>query len=380
MRSGFFNSEITGYDENNMPIFDRAETAEFFAKFFHAFLTNGIYPNPSTNFQVVSRNGGMMTAVNPGLCLIEGYFGWEDEVRTLIHEPANSNFDRIDRIVLRLDLVTREIDLYVLTGTASASPVAPSLTRPAEGEGGDIYELGLADVFILKNSTGISQTQITDTRLNTNLCGLVTQFVRTIDTTAYFEQLNAMLSKYSMTFQDWFASVKAILDENVAGNLLNLINTVNYQYEVEIPKSGWRLNSNGMYEQTIDNSNAIEYSKRPFWALLDKGTTAAAIEAEEKAFACLTRMNFGNGKIQLICKRTAPEISFTVLVTPAGIELSNNSSSLSGILSYEDLLDKPQINSVELIGNKEWNELGIELVTESELDELLNPTVEVQDE
>lgn len=50
MRSGFFNSEITGYDGEGMPIFDRAEDAEFYAEYFNSFIGNGVFPNPSTNF------------------------------------------------------------------------------------------------------------------------------------------------------------------------------------------------------------------------------------------------------------------------------------------------------------------------------------------
>ena len=38
MRSGFFNSEIIGYDAENMPVFDRAEEASFFAKYFSQLL------------------------------------------------------------------------------------------------------------------------------------------------------------------------------------------------------------------------------------------------------------------------------------------------------------------------------------------------------
>lgn len=369
MRSGFFNSELTGYDESNLPIFDRAETAEFFAKFFHAFLSNGVYPNPSTNFQVVSKTGGMMTAVKPGLCLIEGYFGWENETRTMVHQAANSSLDRIDRIVLRLNLASRDIDLYVLTGTAAASPVAPALTRPTEGEGGDIYEIALADVLILKGSSEIRQAQITDTRLNSNLCGLVTQTVKEIETTAYFNQLDAMLADYQIDFQTWFNGVKGILNEDAASNLLRLIQGINDQYTVEIPTTGWSKRSDGMYEQTISNINSIEYTHHPFWALLDRGSSLAQIEAEEKSFACLTRMTFGNGSIHLLCKKNPPESVFTVIVTTAGADLSGSPAALSGLLSYEDLLDKPKINSVELQGNKELEDLGIQELTGSDLED-----------
>ena len=56
MRSGFFNSEIIGYDAENMPVYDRAEEASFFAKYFSQFISNGVFPNPSTNMQVLATD------------------------------------------------------------------------------------------------------------------------------------------------------------------------------------------------------------------------------------------------------------------------------------------------------------------------------------
>lgn len=72
MRSGFFNSNITGYDEVNNPIYDRAEEASFFAEFFAAFIGNGVYPNPSTGMQVV-ENSSLGVLVKPGKCFINGW-------------------------------------------------------------------------------------------------------------------------------------------------------------------------------------------------------------------------------------------------------------------------------------------------------------------
>ena len=46
MRSGFFESDIIGYDAENLPILDRAEDAEFHAEYFKSFIGNGIFPNP----------------------------------------------------------------------------------------------------------------------------------------------------------------------------------------------------------------------------------------------------------------------------------------------------------------------------------------------
>ena len=127
MRSGFFNSEITGYDAENMPIFDRAEDASFFAKFFNQFISNGVFPNPSTNMQVLADTG-MQIKVSIGTCFINGYMGWVEnaEIKTIEESDIQA---RIDRVVARLDFDERKIDWYIKKGTASGNPVAPELQR-----------------------------------------------------------------------------------------------------------------------------------------------------------------------------------------------------------------------------------------------------------
>ena len=79
MRSGFFNSEIIGYDAENMPVFDRAEEASFFAKYFSQFISNGVFPNPSTNMQVLATEG-MQVKVDIGVCYMNGYMGWVEVI------------------------------------------------------------------------------------------------------------------------------------------------------------------------------------------------------------------------------------------------------------------------------------------------------------
>lgn len=74
MRYGFFNSEMTGTDENGMPVFDRAEQADFFAKYFSSFVRDGVMPD---SFEA-SADGNTLT-LSPGVVFIQGYFGWENE-------------------------------------------------------------------------------------------------------------------------------------------------------------------------------------------------------------------------------------------------------------------------------------------------------------
>lgn len=233
MRSGFFNSEITGYDAENMPIFDRAEEASFFAKYFSQFISNGVFPNPSTNMQILADTG-MQIKVSTGTCFINGYMGWVENAETFTIEESDTQA-RIDRVVARLDFDNRKIQCYVKKGTAAGNPVAPELQRDY-----DIYEIGLADVKVNANVIEIKQENITDLRLNSDLCGIVANQLQHVDTTTLFNQYQDWLTnateqgeedlqltqeQLEAEFNAWFETVQDTLSGDTAGNLLNLINT-----------------------------------------------------------------------------------------------------------------------------------------------------------
>ncbi|NCB34250.1 MAG: hypothetical protein EOM64_10330, partial [Erysipelotrichia bacterium] len=80
MRYGFFNSNITGYDSNGLPVFDRAEDAEFLATPVHALVSDGVFANPSDGFQVTAGEG-MTVKTAPGKAMVQGYFAWETDNR-----------------------------------------------------------------------------------------------------------------------------------------------------------------------------------------------------------------------------------------------------------------------------------------------------------
>lgn len=215
-----FDSQITGTDEAGLPIYDRASNSEDLARWFAAFFTNGIFA--SSGFAVTVS--GLMVSVSPGDCLINGRYGYEKNIRTFEIAGGGSQ-PRIDSIVLRLDmsLNKRSIDLYVKTGSAATTPVAPALERNEI-----VWELGVANIRVNATQTAVSQSAVTDTRLDTSRCGIVAQAMKTIDTSTYYSQIQADLAYFKATEQEafdaWFESVQNTLDGDVAGNLLNLIN------------------------------------------------------------------------------------------------------------------------------------------------------------
>ena len=262
MRSGMFTS-VNG---------DRKYTSTFFAEYFASFIGNGIFPNPSTNMQVIA-DGGMSVTVQEGKAWIDGYILYVDNPQTLTLDTGDNLLPRIDKAVIRLDKINREIVLAVKKGTPATNPVAPSLQRD-----GDMHELGIANIYIDKLASTINQSNITDLRLNSSQCGIVKGTIEEIDTTTLFNQYQNWIAQkkaeydadlinytnakqgefddwvnakeqdydsyvsnkqgewdnwYDLTtvqlqqeFMAWFAIVQDILDENTAGNLLNMINDI----------------------------------------------------------------------------------------------------------------------------------------------------------
>lgn len=216
MNSFPFDSVITGYDPNGMPLYDRASNSTELARLLQSFFCDGVF---GKGMCTVTAGTGMTAAVGAGACLIRGRYGYIAAFDTVRFDAANAS-PRIDTVVLRLDLSAdaRAITPSVHKGAAGPSPVAPALTRDDT-----VWELGLANVLIPANVTAVSQGNITDTRLNTARCGLVAAVQTTIDTTTLYKQIQADLAGFRSTekasFEAWFKSIQNMLDGDVAANL-----------------------------------------------------------------------------------------------------------------------------------------------------------------
>lgn len=226
-KSGFFNAMKVG------DTWDRVYKAENYAEYFASFIGNGVFPNPSTNLQVIGTDK-MQVIVKPGKGWINGYKYENTDDLILPIDVADGVLHRIDKIVLRYDVVEREIRAKIKKGEFASYPKAPQLTRDA-----DMYELGLADIKVNAGSISITQVDITDLRLNKELCGIVHGTVDQVDTTTIFNQylewyknitgkteqeLQNIKENLETDFRLWFDGLKETLGGDVAGNLLNLIN------------------------------------------------------------------------------------------------------------------------------------------------------------
>lgn len=188
-------------------VYDRAYASKDFANFFADLVKSGVLLTSSTNLQVIASSG-MTVLLNPGVAFLKGQRYCNDVAKPINVPTADGSLDRIDRIVVRLNYPERKISTEIIAGTPSSNPQSPSLTLTE-----DIYELCLAEIRVSRGSTAITQANITDTRLDTNICGVVTGLIEQIDTSTVYAQLNAQ-------FNTWFNSLKDQISEDVAGDLL----------------------------------------------------------------------------------------------------------------------------------------------------------------
>lgn len=186
-----FTSRVT-YDAQSLPIYDRAVDSAFLRRFYKAYWDDGVFYKPSTSFAVTATGTGMNVQVKPGMAQVQGAFCLEDTVQTLPIAAADASLNRIDSVVLRLDLSLdkRDISLAVVSGVAAVSPVAPALTR-----NNTTWELGIANVQVSAGAGVITQRNVEDTRLDDTRCGAVAQTVGELDTSGFFAQLTAMIAR-----------------------------------------------------------------------------------------------------------------------------------------------------------------------------------------
>ena len=203
---GFFNAQLVGEE------YDRVYLAEQFAAYFASFIGNGVFGSSMQQLKVLAQDtANMSVKVGSGQAWINGWWYRNTDAYTLDIDVADGALSRIDLIVLRWGQTERDMWLQVVKGTPSANPVAPSISR-----GADYYDLQLATVSIPAGAIKITQAQITDTRLDNSVCGLVTGVVDQIDTTDLYNQFETYFAEFKQIYEtdmdDWTDAQKAAFD------------------------------------------------------------------------------------------------------------------------------------------------------------------------
>lgn len=153
---------------------------------------SGVY-SAEEDFAVTAQ-GGLSVQVSAGQAWVrparfKGRSIIMEQPTTVVLTEADPVRSRIDRIVLRYDAAAKKTSLVVLDGTPdSAAPAAPEISRTEL-----VYDLCLAEIRRPAGSTSVTAADITDTRADEAICGVMRDGVHGIPTGTLVRQFRAVI-------------------------------------------------------------------------------------------------------------------------------------------------------------------------------------------
>ena len=153
--------------------------------------TSGVY-SKETNF-AVSNTGTRQITVAPGLAWInyddfKGVSVCSREENVLTVPEADNTLNRVDRVVLQFDTSENIAAIKLKTGTPAVAAQPPDILQNHNQ-----YELGLCTISVPAGSTAVTAADITDTRADETVCGVMRDGVTGIPTAQLQTQVKAML-------------------------------------------------------------------------------------------------------------------------------------------------------------------------------------------
>ena len=204
-------ADIITYPENGIT-YDADDASGYLAT-----RLSGVY-SAEEDFSVTAQ-GGLSVQVSAGQAWVrparfKGRSIIMEQPTTVVLTEADPVRSRIDRIVLRYDAAAKKTRLQVLEGTPdSASPTAPEITRTAL-----VYDLCLADIRRPAGSTEITAADITDTRADENMCGVMRDSVTGIPTAQLQAQALAIMTQLSTELHTKLDALDAAIAAVESGN------------------------------------------------------------------------------------------------------------------------------------------------------------------
>lgn len=345
--SSFFNSKNG----------DRKYLAEDWDRHLKDLISNGVFLRDSANLQVTADGSGMTVTVQPGAAWINGKHYLNDQAIVLSLDIADGALNRVDRVVVQCSTADRTITAKIKKGTPASTAAVPVLQRDA-----DVYELSLATVAVNAAAITIRQADITDTRLDTSVCGAVVGLITQVGTDTLYAQVQDDLHRFksgseddfsawstaqknafsawrgeeSDSFTAWFDNIKGQLSTDAAGHLQSQIDAItaripengaenqvavyggspgkikwqqlHYVFTTTLPASGWA--GSVPYTQTV-NIVGMTAAMNPHVDLIPAAGNSPTTD-EEDAFACLTGGTTVDGAVMFECRDDKPITDITV--------------------------------------------------------------------
>ena len=224
--------------------------------------TSGVY-SKETNF-AVSITGTRQITVAPGLAWInyddfKGVSVCSREENVLTVPEADNTLNRVDRVVLQFDTSENVTAIKLKPGTPAVAAQPPDILQNHNQ-----YELGLCTISVPAGSTSITAADITDTRADETVCGVMRDGVTGIPTAQLQTQAKAMLDRLQAEVDSRSFYTKAEADAEHA-KLQEQVSKMGASGQPIVVWSGYRsFSSLTSYKYSIpDSINYIVVKKDP---------------------------------------------------------------------------------------------------------------------
>lgn len=290
---GFYNS-LNG---------DRKYNAIQMGRIFDGLISDGVFATVGNALIVKAANGNTVN-VDTGKAWFNHTWTVNDAILPLELPEADILLDRIDAVILEVNAspMVRQNTIKFLKGTASSTPVRPSLENSEE-----VHQYPLCYIYRKYGATAITQADITP-MVGSTETPFVTAMLQTVSLDVLLgkwqdelnqfvdnqtQEIDKWVANEEKEFNEWFTGLKEVLDGNVAGNLLNLIQTkadIPLVTSVSLPAEGW-TGTESPFKQNVTIANAptdsqvsIQLSDTVYKALTENGTMMLRIDNVDGTF------------------------------------------------------------------------------------------------
>lgn len=176
--------------------------------------TSGVYAKNS-NF-AASITGTRQVTIAPGLAWMnyddfKGVSVCSREDTVLTVPDADNTLNRVDRVVLQFDTASNLTAIRLKTGTPAVAAQPPAILQNHSQ-----YELGLCTISVPAGSAAISAADVTDTRADEDVCGVMRDGVTGIPTAQLIAQWRAAQADLETQLRAQLAVLNAEIKEGSA--------------------------------------------------------------------------------------------------------------------------------------------------------------------
>lgn len=263
------------------------------AQMWFATRTSGVYAGTHLP---VSADGTMNLTVGSGIAWLHydqfaGCVYGNTENRTLTVGMSDAALDRIDRVCIRLEMLNNRCYSYIKQGVPSSVPEPPALQRDNVA-----YEISIAQVLVRVGVVGINAGDITDERLDAEVCGLMSDGVTGIDTSVIQAQFEDLIKRLQVELQAVYAGVEKV---NIIERTATLL------------ASGW--SAEAPYSQTVAADGILGADAAFVDVDLTAALTADEMSATNDAWGNVLKATAGTGIVTVVFS-DVPEVDIPIKI------------------------------------------------------------------